>query len=347
MDSLNKIKDMWNKLAANFNSPLLTYEWFLSCAQAFYRVEDLHIIVLFDKNHVTAIAPLAFNKINGTRCLELLGTFTLHEPSGLLYDSPDSLRILLDAISNQNYPCNLSRLPYESDIYSNFKKVSAFKGILFSIPGSRTPYLDISTDWDRYFNSLSSRRRYDYRKSRRMLEELGPVDFKMINSDDIKNEKWLNLAFDIEASGWKGGKGSAIKFNSSLISFFKIFTKLTQKNDSFRMCFLQCNEQFIAMLIGIEFYNKFWVIKIGYNDDWAKYSPGIQLIFETIKWSFERNLHGYEFLGSNEDWIRIWTHDSHEYTTLVYYPYSIRGMASLTKDTMHFLYRKLSSLQKG
>jgi hypothetical protein len=42
----------------------------------------------------------------------------------------------------------------------------------------------------------------------------------------------------------------------------------------------------IAVQIIVENAERWWVLKIGYDNHWSKYSPGMQLMFDTIEQAF-------------------------------------------------------------
>ncbi len=95
MEELEVISSKWNRLSENFNNPLMNYEWFAACVNSLYKEGDLHVVTVFSGDNIVAIAPLAAIKKRGVKWLELMGTSFLHEPSGLLYDSEESLAELI------------------------------------------------------------------------------------------------------------------------------------------------------------------------------------------------------------------------------------------------------------
>ena len=101
------------------------------------------------------------------------------------------------------------------------------------------------------------------------------------------------------------------------------------------------------MLIGLEYHNRFWVLKMGYDQKYSRCSPGILLINETIRYAFEHGLNSYEFLGSNEPWLRMWAkHNLRNYVSLGLYSPNIHGLAALIGDLKRFSFRKLSGFYK-
>ena len=55
-----------------------------------------------------------------------------------------------------------------------------------------------------------------------------------------------------------------------------------------------------AVRMAVEVENTLWELKIGYDEQFAKWSPGVVLTHETIRHAFEHGLSGLEFLGRAE-----------------------------------------------
>jgi CelD/BcsL family acetyltransferase involved in cellulose biosynthesis len=84
------------------------------------------------------------------------------------------------------------------------------------------------------------------------------------------------------------------------------------------------------MQIAIECDDRFWLLKIGHDDKFAKCSPGTLLMLHSVKYAAVRGLKSYEFLGIAEPWTRAWTESLRRCVTLRAYPLSIGGIAVMT-----------------
>ena len=339
-NGLRSIASQWNKLAEPFRSPLLRYEWFASCAETFYREEDLRVVVLRSGDNVSAIAPMVLVKRDGINRLELIGVSILHEPCGLLYVDEGSLRALLKAVMELRHPTVLQRVLLDSPVGKELKAAVRSKGFMMNRATAKSAYVSITSDWETYYNSISSQRRYDYRRKQKRAEKEGGISFENICRDQKNLDQLLEKAFRIEAVGWKGRKGSALLVNKKLQRFFRIYTDLARRDGILRIFFVNIAGEPAGMLIGLEYANRFWVLKLGYDESWGRCSPGIQITMETIRYSFENGLEAYEFLGSEEPWQNIWPHRSHEYSSLIVYPFSLSGFYGLGTDLSRYTIKK-------
>jgi len=337
------LKEEWNNLADKACTPLLSHEWFFLCAQAFYSESDLYIIVLLANGNIDGIAPLVV-KNNPSKRLEIIGASFMHEPSGLLYNSRKSLEKLCTAIVDARIPLSLSRINIDSQVSELYDRCFLKNGIYKKILSSSAPYISISSDWDKYIKTLSSRRRYDLRRARKCLDKIGNVEVEYLSPNLECLEPLLSEAFQIEASSWKEQHNSSILSNDAMCNFLTEYSNRACRKGILRLVFLKLDSQRIAMQIGIEYGGSYWILKIGYNEKWAKCSPGIVLMTETLRRTFNHNLHTCEFLGSNEKWLQAWKPEKHNYTTIIYYPYNINGAVAFFFDALNFVNCRLKRI---
>lgn len=343
-NALNSIASQWNERAKPFKSPLFSYEWFLSCTEAFYREEDIRVVVVRSGDNISAIAPLVIVKRNGIKWLELLGVSFLYEPCGLLYDDEASLFLLLVEIVKLKLPFYFKRTTANPSISAILKKLTKYRGIFVERTAPSSAYVSVNSNWEEYLNSFSSKRRYEFRLKRRRSEQYGNVQIKIFCPKPEELDSYMDLAYQIEAESWKGREGSALLYNQKLKNFFRIYTELACKEKTLRLCFFYINEKAVAVIIGLEYANRFWVLKIGYNEKWAKCSPGMQLTLETIRYAFSNGLKSYEFLGSDDLWKHDWANKWNSNVSLGFYPFSIPGLSKLMADISKYAFRKIKEL---
>lgn len=331
------LAEEWNRFPGARQSPLLRHEWFLSCAEAFHDERKLCVITIRENGRLRAAAPLVLVKHHGINRLELLGSSYLHEPCGLLHDSQESLIELCRAISQLPHSTILQRLAEFSTYTDEITKQFDERGKLLKLSVTPAPYIELNSTWEHYIDTLSSRRRYDLRRARTKLEHAGKVSAEFISPSGAELESYMHDAIRIESSGWKGRAGSALMFNAPLLRFMRAYTQRAAQNGILHLCYLKCDNEAIAMQIGIEYAGRYWVLKIGYEERWAHCSPGMQLTMEAVKYAFSKGLKTYEFLGADEAWVRIWTQLSHPCSSLLYYPYSVRGLGKFVTDALDYV----------
>jgi CelD/BcsL family acetyltransferase involved in cellulose biosynthesis len=105
---------------------------------------------------------------------------------------------------------------------------------------------------------------------------------------------------------------------------------------------LRAGERPVAAQIASEWAGRLWIIKIGYDEAYARCSPGVLLMIEAIRWASEHGLRSYEFLGSDEPWIRPWSTGMCEHESVAFYPYTPSGLAAFGTDMAHALWRRVA-----
>lgn len=332
----------WDGLADRWNSPLFKADWFVACAQTLCHESDLRVVVVRYQGALCAVAPLVLVRRNGVEWLELLGASVLGEPAGLIFDRRESLHQLVKIIVGLRIPIALDRIPADSPIALEVRDVARHRGMVITRSVASAAYVMTQGSWEDYFRSLSAQRRYDYQRKRKRTECAGQVGVRI--EQPTSRDRLLAMLddlFRIEAAGWKHRSGSAMLANDRVRQFIVRYSEKAQARGMLRLCFLDVQSQPIAAILGVEDAQRFWVLKIGYDEDWARCSPGIQLTMETIKYAFDRGLEAYEFLGSEEAWQAVWPRSRHAFMSLVLYPFTVPGLRGLGCDVGRFVWKKM------
>jgi CelD/BcsL family acetyltransferase involved in cellulose biosynthesis len=347
VDVLTRVGEMravapgWDMLAGRSESPLLRADWFLACAETLCAESDLRVVVVRSKDRICAVAPLVVVRRDGIEWLELLGVSALYEPTGFLYDGVESLHHLIEKVVSLRMPTVLARIPADSLIETKFRELARYRGVVLNRRTASAAYVSTKGSWEGYFQSISGQRRYDYQRKRKRTERGGPVTVRIERPQGLDGLLvMLEEVFRVEGAGWKARTGSALISNERVRKFIARYSELACDRGELRLCFLEVKGSPIATILGIQYAQRFWVLKIGYDEGWARCSPGIQITMETIRYAFEQELEAYEFLGSEEPWQAMWPRSRHELISLALYPMSIRGFLSFSGDFQRFVMKR-------
>ena len=86
---------------------------------------------------------------------------------------------LCRAVLGLSRPLVLQRIAADGALLQTFKAAARGRGQLLEFKASGAPFVPIASSWEEYLQSLSARRRQDYRRARRNLERAGKVEFEM------------------------------------------------------------------------------------------------------------------------------------------------------------------------
>ncbi len=332
---LMKLEREWDALALEFQNPLLTHEWFAACAAAVSSPDELMIILVRDGEALVAAAPMVKVHRRGVRRLEMLGSSTLQEPSGFLFRDEESLNELLRALTAQRLPIRLGRIAADSPEIRLARGLSApLRGVTVRRQ-SASPWLLIDRPWEDFEAGISSSRRSSLRRARRRLDQMGEVQIQVESPTEETVESYLREFVNVEATGWKGRLGTAIQSDPRSARFFTSYVHAAARTGALRFFFLRVDGQAVAGILAVEHARRLWVLKVGFDETWAHCSPGILLMHEAIRWAFSKGLSDFEFLGTDEPWIHMWTSARRAYVLHDYYPFSIDGFAWFAIDLVN------------
>jgi|HubBroStandDraft_1064217.scaffolds.fasta_scaffold02441_3 CelD/BcsL family acetyltransferase involved in cellulose biosynthesis len=338
LEELKSISKQWHELATQFNSPLLQYEWFASCAEALLHSDELRIVVTHSNGRINGVAPLVLTGNDGPEQLEILGARVLGEPVAFLYDSEASLQDLTAAILDMRKPLFVKNLRHDSPEITHLRR--QHKGKYFVRTGASSPFISFAGTWSDFLANMSSNDRNHLRRKKQSMDQKGKVTFEICNPDRSCVKDTLDDFIRVEAAGWKGQQRTALAFDQPLRCFFDTYAREANSRGYLRFCLLRVDDKLIAGQIAVLYANRFWMLKVGYDEEWAAYSPGVLLTHEAIRHACQEGLEGFEFLGRDEQWIHRWTRQVHRYVTFVGYPFSYSGVGRFAFDASKSIFRK-------
>jgi CelD/BcsL family acetyltransferase involved in cellulose biosynthesis len=178
------------------------------------------------------------------------------------------------------------------------------------------------------------------RRAARTAEKIGPLSYQILSPYPSQLAPILEEALEVEAANWKGSEGSAIARDHLRGSFYRHYAAAASAAGILRVCFLRVGGKAVAMQLAIESARGFWLLKIGYREEFARCSPGMLLMAETIRYAASRGLASYEFLGNADNWTRVWTSEEIPTVTIRTYPFGVAGVVTLAADTFRAVLRR-------
>jgi CelD/BcsL family acetyltransferase involved in cellulose biosynthesis len=331
VEALDALSDAWGALAGQSGVPMQDYAWIRAAAARFAADGRLHVVVAGTPPNLTAIAPLV-RSCHKDACLELLGTNEMIEPMDFLYATPAALAVLTDALAGFRDHLFLNRLPAQSAVVTALRRSYRGRGIVICRPEPGCPWIPLDAGWREPEQQLTARRRSDLRRSRRIAERMGPVAFDVVRPTPEALGPLLDEAFGVEAAGWKGAEGTALTDDPVREHLYRRYATAACAKGTLLVCFLRIGGRAAAMQLALTAGDRFWLLKIGYADAFARCSPGTLLMLETLRYAAAHGLQSYELLGTEEPWTQLWTSHVRPCVSLRAYPASVRGLAGLAAD---------------
>jgi CelD/BcsL family acetyltransferase involved in cellulose biosynthesis len=330
----------WSLLADDANSPMHQFAWMKACSSVFAGDGVLQFIVV-GTDQPSAVGPLVMRGSRLINRMECLGVDALYEPTDFPHSDPASLQHLIQTLVELRRPLRLRRVLADSPVLKALRTAFRRRGILVTRPSTGYPFIELDPSWINPEMKLSSNWRSSLRRGRRKAEELGSVHFQVTTPKPSDLPAMLTEMFRVVAANWKGKSGSALLNDSHRRQFYEQYAAIACEKGILRISFMRIEEHIVATQLAVESRGGFWLLKVGYDETFAKCSPGNLLLVETLKYAVTRGLRSYEFLGSSERWTEAWTRQIRPCVTVAAYPNNCRGGVAFCCDAVKFGWERL------
>jgi CelD/BcsL family acetyltransferase involved in cellulose biosynthesis len=240
--------------------------------------------------------------------LETMGVRELLEPTDARGADPAALRAVAGELARLRLPLRLKRLPADSPLLPVLRTAFGRRALVLSRGVTGTPTIALDDTWRAPESHFSSRRRQDFRAARRRADKLGEVHLTVEEPATAEDADRLFDEFvAIEAAGWKTEAGTSLAAQPRLQACYRTFSRLAAEEKSVRFAVLRIAGRPVAMQLGSEYGGQYCVFKIGFDEEFARCSPGTLLMLHTVAWAAERGLRSVELLGVEEPWTALWS----------------------------------------
>lgn len=193
----------------------------------------------------------------------------------------------------------------------------------------RSPFIALDGDFAEYERSLSRNRRRALRRDRAKLARVGAVELD-VQDGRVDLEQLLDEAFAVEASGWKGERGSAIASSPVTRRFYTDVASWAADRGWLRLAFLRLDGRPIACDYALEHGGAWYSLKAGYDERFRSFGPGALLLRDEIEHCYARGLSRLDLLGHVDPFKLSWTNRHDERTSLRAFRRTPAGMLAWT-----------------
>lgn len=130
--------------------------------------------------------------------------------------------------------------------------------------------------------ALAGKHRKEMRRQQRRLGELGQLEFTVLGPDDDA-DAWLAEFVALEASGWKGREGTALGSRIPDTLFFREMARACHAAGRLTATALRLDGRALVMQVLLRSGSGAFAFKIGYDEAYARYSPGVLLELDLIE----------------------------------------------------------------
>ncbi|MBG1231222.1 GNAT family N-acetyltransferase [Aestuariivirga litoralis] len=130
--------------------------------------------------------------------------------------------------------------------------------------------------------NFDTKRRKEWRRLYKRLTEQGAFEVARLDRPD-NLQGLVDDYLALEAKGWKGRAGTALQLHADTAAQFRQICTQLAAVGKLRFWTFKLNGKAIASLVGLVEGPQAWIFKIAYDEDFAKFSPGVLVVLEATK----------------------------------------------------------------
>lgn len=290
-DRLEDLHDEWNALLPRSESKhfALTHEWLSSWWQSFGDGKNLRVVTVREDGDLVCVAPLMESTVSlpgrGPFGLSLKRLGSLRNFYNPLCDfilashGRSAIKLVWEHLVGNSHAWDFFEvlpMPMLSQPLLELERMARAAGFWTGLHElAPSPFADTSGTWESYLATRSPNWRKDCRRHERRAAEKGGAELLYI-TNPAELDRYLPIALEIEASGWKGKAGTAIAQDPHALSLYTSFASLAARNGWFRLAFLKSAQtgELIAFQYDIMFERVIYSEKVGYLEERSSVAPG-------------------------------------------------------------------------
>ena len=357
-EGLNSLRKIWQNMICDSPSTSFFhyFQWYQSITASILKnTSPIFFFTLFHDNNAVAIFPLQYKKISiaGIICNALEIPDHDHiDLSDFIYspdtDPDDCVAALVTFLKKQKHiHWDILRLPHLLSNSPTFQALQNMPHYLLTVEKTgtsdviscREPYNELQKKFSKNF-------RGNLRKARNKLTRQ-----KNVQTRTLHDEKDLLQGFQdflhVEASGWKGknGTGTAIQLHPELVTFYGQLIKNFSKTGECEINLLTVDNKCIAGQFCLAVHDILYILKIGYDPEYARLAPGNMLLEHTITRLAANSQINCLSLVTGTKWHADWKPESQQVIRCSIFNHTFKGRAAhsllKTKNTAKMAYKKI------
>lgn len=140
--------------------------------------------------------------------------------------------------------------------------------------------LDAKGEYETWFEAnFPRKRRKEFRRLRARLAETGRLETASW-SEEEPIDIWIEQFVTLERAGWKGQRGTAIGCDEDSARFLSVALRRLAQRGDLLFWRLALDGRPVAMLFGMAGHGRASLVKIAYDEEFARYSPGVLMILD-------------------------------------------------------------------
>ena len=291
LEEFRELEDSWDALARGVGHPFASHAWIEAWLSAFAAATPLAVYTAWGNGRLAAAIPLV------CRGGVLAAAANAHTPWFSPIGETEPLAVLADAVARSGAShVVLPELALDDASTAVLTEaLDQSRAVVWVESARRAPVVDRAGLPDEYLAHVPRDRRREVRRLGRRLEELGAVVAPLRRPADVDAE--VDRALALEASGWKGRRGTAILDDAATERFYRDVARAFAHRDELRLSTVTLDGDLVAFDLCIVANGRLWIPKGSIDERHRRLSPGIVLLVAEIEAALDDGAGGVELLG--------------------------------------------------
>ena len=304
----SRLERDWDDLAQAAGAPPFARPgWVSAMRDVFFPGERLVLRTVRDERGLAALVPVLLTRRAAT------SPTNWHTPSfAPVTRDPGSAVLLADALLA--LPVHVVDLRFVSaEVAGLVRQTARARGDrVFARRLQRSPYVMVDEEWSTFQARFGRNLRRDVRRKTRRLGEQGRVTWHEYDGRERLPEL-LAEGFALEASGWKGAAGTAIRSRPDTLAFYTRVAEWAADRDVLRMTMLRVDGRAVAFEFNLEQGGVSYGLKTGYDEAFSAFSPGTLNFLRLVeRVCGDPQVRVLEMLGDATPWKASFASGTHE-----------------------------------
>jgi CelD/BcsL family acetyltransferase involved in cellulose biosynthesis len=171
---------------------------------------------------------------------------------------------------------------------------------------SQSPYLALTSSWEGYLRGRSQKFRKNLKRSRRLLEDGGPIRISRLATGDDPGP-WIAQVTAINERSWSASRGTNLFLHPRLRSFLTEIVSHMARRGWIELHVLHVGDRSVAYELCFDFGGCVLAYNASYDQELARASPGMLVTASIIESSCARGRTEYDMLRGDESYKLRWS----------------------------------------